>query len=574
MVRFLLLALLGCLPWWAHAASIMAQLDRNPVALGDPVTLTLTADGVVGNDPDFAPLLKDFEIRSRSQSNSFSMVNGVSSVRTEWSLILYPRNTGILHIPPISFGAEQSQALDLQVLDQPPPSSAGGGGADLLVELEAEPKQPYVQQQTLVTQRILHIQPLQPQATLSHPVIEAGKGDIRQIGNTRNYTLMRDGRNWQVIERRYALVPQQSGTLTIGRAAFEGVLAEPGPSSYDPFGVNGKRIRRFSQPLTLQIQGQPATYTGQQWLPAKSITLNAHWQTAPDKLQAGEPVTLTLAIMADGLAAEQLPKLDVQMPAGIKAYTDKPELRNDAGNDGVVGVRQEKWVIVAPYNGEYAIPAINLTWWNSTAGKQETASINPVTMRVSGGQAAPAGEPAVVTPPPVVEPDNKPQAPPVADDAGKDLLAGLWGWLTWERLAFSLLLLWVVLSFGWLSWRWLRKPAKPASLPLQKTAAASGKNSLRVLEQACRQNQAQAAHDALLAWADSTLGLHPALITTLREQADPSLRSEIDKLLASLYGREAASWQGSGLWKAVQAFKPVAVTPHSNHPGLATLYPE
>lgn len=579
MVRFLLIALMWFAPLWVQAATIIAQLDRNPVALGDPVIVRFTATGVTSGEPDFSPLRKDFEIRGRSQSTSFSFVNGVSNANTSWELTLFPLKTGTLSIPPIAFGSDQSQALDLQVLDQP--QAAPGATTDILIELEAEPKQPYVQQQTIVTQRMLHISPLQSQATLSHPPVETGKGDIRQIGNTRNYNMMRDGHNYYVTERRYALVPQQSGELRLGGTVFEGILAEPGPNSFDPFGISGKRIRRFSQPLTLQIQGQPASYTGKQWLPAKSVTLNAHWQTPADKLKAGEPITLTLAIVADGLAAEQLPKLDMQVPAGIKAYTDQPELRNEAGNDGIIGVRQEKWVIVAPYNGEYDLPAINLDWWNTLAGKQETATVDPVKMQVSGGQEAPAGQlpPASVQQP--VAPDNGKQQQSAAATpepaAQGSLRDGLSQWFSWERAAFSLLLVWVLLTLAWLLWRWFRKPVHA---PTGQTPTALGskqpvdaKSVLRRLQQACKQNQPQAAHDALVEWAGAVHGLHPALISSLREQADPLLKAEIDKLLSSLYGRASGAWQGAALWQAVQAFKPGNGKPQSSS-GLAELYPD
>ncbi|MDD5393862.1 MAG: BatD family protein [Thiothrix sp.] len=569
MVRFLLLVLFWLSPLWVQAASITAQFDRNPVALGDPVTLTFTANGVVDSEPDFSPLQQDFEIRGRSQSNSFNMINGVSSVQTLWELNLYPRNTGTLKIPPIQFGGEQCQVPELQVLDQPPPT-AGGTDDDILIELEAEPKQPYVQQQTIITQRMLHIAPLQQQATLSHPPIEAGKGNIQQIGSTRNTTMMRNGRNYQVIERRYALFPQQSGELTLGRTAFEGILAEPGPNSFDPFGISGKRIRRFSQPMTLQIQTQPAAYNGKQWLPAQSITLNAHWQTPVDKLKAGEPVTLTLAIVAEGLAAEQLPKLEVQAPAGIKAYTDQPELRNETNNDGIIGVRQEKWVIVVPYNGEYELPPITLDWWNIATGKQETAQVNAVKMHVSGGQVAPAG----ATPPSPVSPQQQASAPAAA--APTPVPPASTKWSLWEQIAAILLLLWSLLSLGWLVRLWQQKQRNSAP----KTAVSSvlppkadARVVLRQLEQACRQNQAQAAHDALLQWMDVGLNIHPALVSALREQAAPALQAELDTLNTALFGRDSSGWKGAALWQAIQTFKP-ATQVTSNDSGLAELYPD
>ena len=563
MVRLLLIAVLWCLPFWANAAAIIAQLDRNPVALGDPVVLSFKAKGIVAGDPDFSPLEQDFEVRGQSQSNSFSVINGVSTISTTWELRLYPRKTGTVTIPPIQFGSDKSQALDVQVLDQQPPQ-ATGGAPDIFIELSADPQQPYVQQQTIVTQRLFHITPLEQQASLSHPPIESGKGDIQQIGNTRNTTIMRNGRNYQVIERSYALVPQQSGQLTLGRTTFEGILAEQGSSTFDPFGFNGKRIRRFSEPLTLQVKGQPAAYTGKQWLPASSLTLNAHWQTPPGKLKAGEPVTLTLAIVADGLAAEQLPKLNIPVPEGIKAYTDQPELRNDGGNKGVVGVRQEKWVVLAQYNGEYEFPGITLDWWNTSTGKQETARVDPVKLVVTGGAAAPA-TPKVSQPQTAV---STPEKPTATETAKTDE-----SWFSWGNFLSALLTVWAASTVAWLFWRWwlTRSPtAGTAASPRQPTNA---KAVWQRLEQACQQNQPQASHDALVQWIGVGLNIRPALLSTLREQADPRLQAEIDALNAVLYGRSSGGWKGAALLQALQGFKPSSGL-RTKDSGLTALYPD
>jgi hypothetical protein len=416
---------------------------------------------------------------------------------------------------------------------------------------------------------MFHVTPLEAQASLSHPPIEAGKGNIQQIGNTLNTTMMRNGRNYQVIERRYALIPQQSGVLTLGRTTFEGVLADSGARDFDPFGLSGKRIRRVSEPLTLKIQEQPATYTGKQWLPANDLSLNAHWQTPADKLKAGEPVTLTLAIVADGLAAEQLPKLDIPVPAGIKAYTDQPELRNDAGKSGVVGVRQEKWVVVAPYNGEYLFPGVTVDWWNTATGKQATARLEPIKMVVTGGAAPPVGTPAapakVVAQPAVsgVQPD-KAAVNAVADTDAE---------FSWSRLAAILLLLWAVLSLAWLAWLWWQNRSSSPGQSLNAPRKLDAKAVWKRLAHACQQNQPQAAHEALVQWLDVGLNIRPALIASLREQAAPRLRLEIDALNAVLYGRSSSGWKGEALLQALQDFKP-AGTVRVQEAGLATLYPD
>ena len=56
MVRVTTVALVWCVPLWAQAATpLLPNLTRNRVALGDPVVLTFTTDGMVNGEPDFAP---------------------------------------------------------------------------------------------------------------------------------------------------------------------------------------------------------------------------------------------------------------------------------------------------------------------------------------------------------------------------------------------------------------------------------------------------------------------------------------------------------------------------------------
>ena len=557
-----------------YAATITAEFDRNPVALGDPVNLSFTADDTV-EEPNFAVLEKDFEIRGHSQSNSFNMSNNGINTTTTWELNVVPKTTGTLKVPPIAFGKDYSPALELTVTEQPTANAANGQTTqdEVLVEVEVDNKMPVVQQQVLVTQRLLFLRDFQPQATLTQPEITQGKGTLQQLGKDKSGTLMRNGHNYRLLERRFALIPQQSGELTLGRSRFEGLLIEPGYNRFDPFGMDGKPVQRYSQPITLNVATQPKQFAGAQWLPAKNITLNAHWQTPPDKLKAGEPVTLTLAIMAEGLTAEQLPPLKLDAPAGIKAYTDKPELRNQTNANGVVGVRNENWVILAPYNGSYNLPAINLDWWNINTQKAEQAKIDAVTLVVSGGQNAPAqtqqSAPTVnkSAVPNTSTPSINTQSA-LAHDAEQEQRFSL------AKVAIGLLLVWLLLSGLWIIWLWWRRAKVPMRVSSQASPLpAPTVNALDKLEQACQQNDAPAAYKALQQWAEANLYLRPALLPQIRQRVDSTFQMELDQLEAAVYGKPESAWQGQGLWQAVQAYQP-AYKMRKPKGSLQELYPE
>ena len=590
MVRLLLIAVLWCSPLWAYAANITAQFDRNPVSFGDAVSLSFTASGIVSAEPDFAPLEQDFEIRGRSQSNNISMINGQTNVQTVWELTLYPRKTGTIHVPAIRFGSDSSSALSLQVTDQPSSAANGSTNAsqndDVLLEVEVEPKQPYVQQQIIITQRLYYAVSLQQTWRFSPPSIETGKGSLQQLGNYTMGSRMHNGRNYKTLEARFILVPQQSGELKLGRASFEGMLDDAlsghngnGFDPFaDPFGLLGRPIKRFSQPITLEIKAQPAAYQGKQWLPAKSISLNVHWQTPPDKLKAGEPVNLTLGVVADGLTAEQLPKLELDIPAGIKAYANQPDLNNEINNDGVIGIRQEKWVIVSPYNGEFTLPEIKIDWWNSKTGQAEVAKLDPVKMVFTGGQAAHVTNTPMPAPAPPAA-NGSQNTPPANAIPSTRAAENSW---SWDKLAAAFLLFWVLISLGWLLWRWF-KPSKAnpltatgkATSVATPTKAASTQALWQQLEQACLQHQPQAAHDRLIHWMEVGLNMHPPLLAHLRAQASPALQAEIDALNTALYARSNTPWEGNALLQALQAFKPISPTlPSRQTAGLAKLYPD
>ncbi|MEZ5448624.1 MAG: BatD family protein [Thiolinea sp.] len=326
----------------AQAADIQVEVERNPVGMGEEFSLVFSANGPLNGSPDFSVLSPHFQVVGTSNSTNIQIINGSTSQRSIWRVRVYATATGQLEIPPVAFGADKSPAVKLTVLDEAPQPGPAQAQNDILVELEAEPKSPFVQQEVIVTQRLMHSVALLPsQASMSHPELVGGKGLIQQLGKVSNRTLVRNGVTYQVIERRYAVFPQTSGTLSLGRTVFEGVLDDPASRQRDPFGMRGKHVRRFSQPLDIQVLPQAST-GADQWLPARSLTLNAYWQPPSDQLKAGEPVTLTLAIVAEGLLAEQLPALTVKPPLGNKAYSNQPEFRNDLNGDHVIGIREEK----------------------------------------------------------------------------------------------------------------------------------------------------------------------------------------------------------------------------------------
>ena len=75
------------------------------------------------------------------------MTNGDFSRRTIWSLTLMAKRAGHLEIPAIAFGRDRSKPLAIEVRKDA--KTGSGTGQELFLEVEAEPKSPFVQAQVV-----------------------------------------------------------------------------------------------------------------------------------------------------------------------------------------------------------------------------------------------------------------------------------------------------------------------------------------------------------------------------------------------------------------------------------------
>lgn len=96
-------------------ARVQAQLSERELAYGQPVTLTLTAQGDSVDGPDLSVLEPDFQILDRRVERRVATRNGQRSAQIRLNLLLLPRRDGALVLPAIPFGQARSEPLTLTV---------------------------------------------------------------------------------------------------------------------------------------------------------------------------------------------------------------------------------------------------------------------------------------------------------------------------------------------------------------------------------------------------------------------------------------------------------------------------
>ena len=107
-------------------AEVAAILSSNSTGVDQPVRLTLQMEGDQEMTPDLGQLEQLFEIIGRSTQQSISIINGKMSAKRSLTLTLLPKQTGTIEIPPIRIGNESTQALVLEVAEQPQQPNRGG----------------------------------------------------------------------------------------------------------------------------------------------------------------------------------------------------------------------------------------------------------------------------------------------------------------------------------------------------------------------------------------------------------------------------------------------------------------
>ncbi|MDH3527734.1 MAG: BatD family protein [Gammaproteobacteria bacterium] len=575
----------------AWAADVNAWLDRTRISAGETAQLTLEAEGQVSGRPDTAPLETDFEVLGMSTGSRVNIVNGRTDARTTWTLTLSPKRSGRLTIPALRIGGSRSTALTLEVSDVPAP--APDSGADILIETELAPREPYVQAQLLYTVRLLSAVPISG-GQLSDPKPENTL--VQRLGEDREYALMRNGRRYQVIERRYALFPQTSGPLELAAPVFDGEIPDSsrrrtspfkrffgndpffGSDPFDDLMTPTRRVRVRGEPAELDIRPRPDAAQGAHWLPAERLLLNGAWQPDTEAIQVGEPVTLVLEIEARGLTGGQLPN---PLPAnvdGFNVYPDQAQRQTDSGDSGVTGHLQQKIAFIPERSGELALPAIEVHWWDTQANQERIASLPGRMLHVTpaAGQATqdtsarvtmqPAGDDNVSDH--AVADISMPEPSQALLKSPRTSSPGPWPWIS-AALAIG----WLVTLVFW----WVRSRGIRHAVPGEKSTASKAMEANVARKQflaACQANDATTARRMLLAWAAAHWPTDPpqGLEALAQRLHDPVAGEALAELNRALY-KEDGTWNGVSLSKCLQQLPQQDSGKPTARDVLAPLYP-
>lgn len=508
---------------WAGAA-VTASVDRVRIAESD--SFQLTVRGTAGepvSETDLDPLRRDFDVVSTSTASKLSIVNGRTERSTDLNVVMLPRRTGNLVIPPLSVGNQRTREIVIEVVDAP---SDLDSARDVFVEAVVDHSSVYVQSQILHTFRVYEAIDL---VDRGRSQLEIPDAVIEELDSARFQRVI-DGRTYRVIEVRHAIFPQKSGTLTIPAMSFNGSRLLPRRSFFDR---NVETLRRRSEAITVEVKPIPAAWPDAPWIPAADLKLEESWSTLPEQLEVGDSVTRTVTMIAEGIDGSQLPPLaQVEVP-GLKAYPDQPASENRRGARGITGIGTNSTALLLTEPGSFELPPIRVPWWDTRRDRLRYAEIPGRTLSIDAVPGT--GTEATMS-------DASTPAQTAVQPAVNATPTRFWLWTT------------VAALFGWLvTTSWLLWRMQPRQAPAEQSGDPGEAALFRQLIKACEQDRAAEARAALQQWGqryfDDTAP--PTLMQLRLRFANDVLERELAALERSLFGESAVEWSGAELATAI-----------------------
>jgi len=374
------------IPDLAEAADVRAHVDRTSVALGESLQLTVSVSGDGGN-VDISPIHRGgkFKVLSRGTSTSVQIVNGRMNREVSYDYTLIPLREGNFSIPPLTVSSDgktyRTQKIIIQVSKR---AQSNADNRDVFVEARVSDRTPYEGQQLVYTFRLYNAVEIANDAKLQQP--EFTGFTAKQIGDNKSYKSVVSGREYNINELSYLLVPLDAGKKIIDPAILECSIVRRSQrrNTLDFFFRRGDLQHRMfrTNPLTVDVKPLPA-YNSEVKFSGLVGKFSISGELEAETLKKGDSTTLSVVIQGKGniMDAEE-PEISVPEEA-FKVYKDNPEEEIQLSRSGYRGKKIFRIALVPIKEGNYSLGPIRFSYFDISKGRYETLSTRAFSLLVN-----------------------------------------------------------------------------------------------------------------------------------------------------------------------------------------------
>lgn len=356
---------------------------------------------------------------STSQSFSMSTINGKTTQEATfgYTYILRAKQEGTFELRPASIevGGKifESNSIKIQVVkaqSKPAQPQAGGGGSagnsgaeqqqgkpqnvelgsdNLFVRVEMSKQNVFKGEQIVATVK-LYVNPNIPIAGFDQVNLPTYEGFYTQdveIPQQVNFTReVYDNKIYQVgVLKKTILFPQQNGKLTVAPFDMSLLVQQQVKqrSFFDDFFNSFRTVKATisSKPVTVNVRdipNPPASFMG------GVGNFNITSDISAQDVTTNDAVTLKLTISGSGnIRLVNTPKLE--LPSDFEVYDPKVTDNVSVTSSGVSGTKTIEYLFQPRFEGDYAVPAIQFTYFNPANGTYETKSTPEYQLHVKKG---------------------------------------------------------------------------------------------------------------------------------------------------------------------------------------------
>lgn len=400
---------------------VFKAIAPQAVVMGEQFRLTFTVNAE-GKDlrvqemPEFDVLMGP----SQSTSYSSSWSNGQSSSETtvSYTYVLMPKKEGTFNIAPATIkvkGANySSNGLSIKVLpaDQTGNAQAQAGGGNtssanvsgvandgLFVKMDVSRRDVYEQEGFLVTFKLYSLYDCSL-TNVKFPEFEGFLAQEIELPENKQWSLDNyNGRNYRtvVIKQTY-LYPQRSGKIAIGAGKFEATVRVQSQqkvrSLFDDFFDSYQDVSKAltTPPVTIDVKplpsGKPASFSGA----VGNFTMTAGINS--NNIKTNDAVTIIVKLTGNGnIKLAKNP--EVVFPNDFDVYDPKVETDIKTTTAGVSGSKTIEYMAIPRYAGDFEIPAISFSYFDTKVGSYKTITSESYKLHVEQGKEGEGNAPVV-----------------------------------------------------------------------------------------------------------------------------------------------------------------------------------
>lgn len=389
-IHIISLVLLACLPAAAQEISFQASVDRNEIATGQPLKLTIALENASGGamtTPDWGGLVV---MQGPMESSSFSSINGRMSRSVSRIWYLTATQPGSYVIGPstvrVGGGTMQTDPITIKVTK----GAAGSSNADvnraqkkdpnLFCTISLSKSKAYVGEQVIATYTLYYrYNSLQPQ-DYNLPKLNGFWAEEVDMGGPNNgSTQTVNGLRYNVaVLKKQVLIPLHSGTLRVEPMTLN-YLVNPG------FFSSGTPVRIQSNASELTVVdlpgGKPADFMGAVGDLRMEVTAGT------PQVKANEAIDLSIRFSGRAnLKLIDAPKLN--LPPDFDSYDPKINDKITVNGSGMSGSREFQYLLIPRHAGKYDFGTLSFSYFDPSSSSYKQLKSAPLTFDVQPGDAS------------------------------------------------------------------------------------------------------------------------------------------------------------------------------------------